>query len=310
MRWVLLLLILAVLIYPLALAQVAMSKLTRVDALSTAPDTPGHTYLIVGSDSRAGTDLEAVEGSRTDTIVMLHVPTSGPTVMLSIPRDSYVEIPGHGDNKVNAAFALGGPKLLVETVEQATGVKVDGYIETGLAGFGDIVDAVGGITICPKEAMHDDMVALDVQAGCQPADGAVALAYARSRYIDPRGDLGRVDRQREVMSQIASEASSPATLANPFDAFRLASAGGSALTVDNDLGMIQLTYFLYGMKESAGGKGLSLTVPVADTSRHTKNGVVVDWDEEQAGVVFAALKDSSTEAIRPIAEQQAAALGG
>lgn len=308
-RWVLLLIV-ALIAYPFALAQTAMSSMHRVPALSNATDTPGRNFLVVGSDSRSGTDMEAVEGQRTDTIIVLHVPRSGPTVMLSLPRDSEVKIPGHGKNKINASYSIGGPKLLVETVELATGLRIDGYVETGLAGFADIVDAVGGIEICPTFDMQDEYSQLDVKAGCQQADGPVALAYARTRHADPRGDLGRVDRQREVMASIAKRAASPAVLLNPFSAFPLARAGGNALTVDEDMSMVQLGYFLIGMRDAAGGDGISLTVPIARTDRNTSHGQVVDWDEDQADVVFGALQDSSTEALRSIADDQQAAVAG
>jgi LCP family protein required for cell wall assembly len=308
-------LLLAVLVaYPVLLARTAMANVGRVDALSgsTLADTPGRTILVVGTDSREGTDIGgAQEISRTDTILLLHRPRNGPTVLLSIPRDSAVEVPGDGENKVNAAYAIGGPSLLVATVEQATGLHVDSYVETGLAGFGEVVDAVGGVTICPEEAMQDPLADdLDIQAGCQQADGKVALGYARSRKLDARGDLGRVERQREVMAAIAKKGFSPATVLNPFNAFPLAEAGGGALTMDEQDGATDLGWFLLAMRDSAGGEGISLTVPVADTTRRTEHGVVVDWDEAKSEQVFQALRDSSTESIRGIAEEQAAQAGG
>ena len=104
---------------------------------------------------------------------MLHVPDNdGPNLLLSIPRDSYVTIPGHGENKINAAFAFGGPKLLVKTVEQNTGVRIDNYVEIGFAGFVDVVDAVGGITVCPETAINDPKAGnLKLKKGCQEVDG-------------------------------------------------------------------------------------------------------------------------------------------
>lgn len=309
---VLVLLLAVVVAYPVLLARTAMAEVGRVDALSgsTAADTPGRTILVVGSDSREGTAEEELDSSRTDTILVLHRPTDGPTVLLSLPRDSLVEIPGAGENKINASYTIGGPALLVQTVEQATGLKVDSYVETGLGGFGQVVDAVGGVTICPTRAMQDEMSGLDVQPGCQPADGRVALAYARSRFEDPRGDLGRVERQREVMAAIADKGFSPGTVLNPFNAFPLAQAGGKALTMDEQDGITDLGWFLLSMRDSAGGAGLSLTVPVQDTTRRTRHGVVVDWDRAKAEQVFQALRDSSTEAIRPIAEEQARTAAG
>ena len=314
MALVVVLLLVAAVAYPVLLARTAMSNVHRVDALSgsTVADTPGRTILVVGSDSRDGTSIGgAQETSRTDTILLLHRPRNGPTVLLSIPRDSYVDVPGQGENKVNAAYAIGGPPLLVATVEQATGLHVDSYVETGLAGFGEVVDAVGGVTICPEQAMQDPLADhLDIQAGCQEADGKVALGYARSRKLDVRGDLGRVERQREVMAAIAEKGFAPATVLNPFNAFPLARSGGDALTMDEQDGVADLAWFLLAMRDSAGGNGISLTVPVADTTRRTEHGVVVDWDEAKAEQVFQALRDSSTESIRTIADEQAAQAGG
>lgn len=306
-RWVALLVVLLLVVYPVTLAHTALRTLTRVLALSTMTDTPGRTFLIVGSDSRDGTDLEVVAGNRTDTILMLHVPRRGPVAMVSIPRDSQVDIPGHGSNKINAAFTIGGPELLVRTAEQNTGVKIDGYVETGLAGFGDIVDAVGGITVCPNRPMDDPMTGLDIPPGCQDVDGATALKYARSRYEDPLGDLGRVQRQREVLAAIMSRAGSPLVLVNPFSSYPLAASGGRALTVDEDFGLTDMGYLFYGMRQANGSGGVSLTVPVSGT-RNTSHGNVVVWDQERAATVFGALQDSSTSAIRPIADQQAAAV--
>ena len=168
--------------------------------------------------------------------MLLHVPDGGgPTVLVSIPRDSYVSIPGHGKNKINAAYAFGGPQLLVRTVEQATGLHVDSYVETGLGGYAQLVDAVGGIDVCVKRAIKDAKAHIDVKAGCQTFDGATALGYARARYSDPRGDLGRVERQRQVLAAIAGKTLSPSVVALPWRAFPAASAGAGALTVDRDM---------------------------------------------------------------------------
>ena len=104
--------------------------------------------------------------------MLLHVPDGGgPTVLVSIPRDSYVAIPGHGKNKINAAYAFGGPPLLVRTVEQATGLHVDSYVETGLGGYAQLVDALGGIDVCVKRALKDPKAHINVKAGCQTFDG-------------------------------------------------------------------------------------------------------------------------------------------
>ena len=165
----------------------------RQGRLEPSGDRPaaqsGTTYLLVGSDSREGLTRKQElrygvgkgEGRRTDTIMLLHT-GSGPNLLMSIPRDSIVDIPGHGTTKINAAFAYGGPKLLDKTIEQNTGIRVDDYVEIGFSGFVDVVDAVGGIQICPKQPMKDRRANLDIKKGCQEVDGKVALGYARSRH--------------------------------------------------------------------------------------------------------------------------------
>jgi LCP family protein required for cell wall assembly len=316
--WIALPLALLLVIYPLALFGVAWSGLHRVAALPAGgpAETAGRTFLVVGSDSRS--DLTAAQrrqlhtgavgGQRTDTIMLLHVPAgSGPTVLVSVPRDSYVAIPGHGKNKINAAYAFGGPKLLVQTVEQATGLRIDSYVETGLGGYAQLVDAVGGIDVCVKRALKDAKAHINVKAGCQTFDGPTALGYARARYADPRGDLGRVERQRQVLAAIAGKTLSPSVLALPWRSFPAASAGAGALTVDEDMSPTGLLAFVQAMRTVAGGDGLSLTVPVGRTDLQTPAGEAVAWNTDEAERLFAALRADDTAKIQPIADAQKAA---
>ncbi len=310
--------VLLVIAYPLALGVVGYVSLDRVGPLpaSDAANTPGHTVLLVGSDSRDGlSEDQQVElstgpaaefqGGRTDTIMLLHTPPfGGRSVLLSLPRDSYVAIPGHGSQKINAAFAIGGPELLTQTVEDATNIHVDGYAETGLAGFAGMVDAVGGVTMCPEAAIDDPKAGLSIPAGCQEMDGATALGYARSRDSAVGGDLGRAQRQRELIAAIAGEATSPATLLNPVTGFRVAHAGGGALSVDDGTGPLALARFANAFRSVASGKAVSLTVPVASASRSTGAGVVVDWDEAAAQQVFGAIRTNDVDTIEEVAASQ------
>lgn len=316
LRWVVVALVLILVGYPLALFFVAWNALGRIDAFPAAgraAATAGTTYLVVGSDAR--NDLTRAEqnrlgtgqvaGQRTDTIMLLHVPAGGgPTVLVSVPRDSYVSIPGHGKNKINAAYAFGGPKLLVSTIEQATGLHVDSYVETGLGGYADLVDAVGGVTVCPKTAIKDAKAHLDVPKGCQEMDGKTALGYARARYSDPRGDLGRVERQREVLAAIAGKTLSPSVVLLPWRSFPAASAGGHALRADSGTDPLGLARFVLAMRAVAGGGGLSLTVPIGNPNLVIGGVDYVGWDTAQANALFAALRADNTEAVRPIADAQ------
>ncbi|WP_432502311.1 LCP family protein [Kineococcus arenarius] len=299
--------------YPLALGLRGWSAVQDVAAVPAGErpaDTPGTTYLIVGSDSRDGMSAEELAeysaggddilGQRTDTIMLLHVPESGPSALVSVPRDSYVPIPGHGSGKINAAFSLGGAPLLVQTVEQVSGLRVDHYVETGFAGFAEVVDAVGGVEMCPEAAVQDVRAGLDIEAGCQTMDGATALGYARYRYSDPAGDLGRAQRQRELLAAIVARAASPATLLNPFRAFPLAGAAGGAVSVDEDASPAALLTFAQGMRSATGEDGISMTVPVSDPNLRTSSGLAVKWDTERALEVFADLEADDTEALRSL----------
>ncbi|MFP5020965.1 LCP family protein [Pseudonocardia phyllosphaerae] len=268
--------------------------MTRVQALSdTDISSDGTNYLIVGSDSREGLSSEDEErlatgdaaGQRTDTIMLLHTGSSG-SVLVSIPRDSYVPIPGHGSNKINAAFPMGGPPLLVQTVEQATDLKIDHYVEVGFGGFVGAVDAVGGVDMCIPEAIKDPKAGLDIKAGCQELDGGTALGYVRTRAT-PGSDFDRVKRQREFLSVLLAKATSPLTLINPFRTVPLASAITGTITVDDSDHLWNVAGLAWGMKGVSGGDGVATTVPVAGAGA----GSTLRWDKTRSQQLFGALKE-------------------
>jgi LCP family protein required for cell wall assembly len=287
------------LVFLVAVPLWAWSKIDKVDAEpdGTRPDSqPGQTYLLVGSDSREGLSRAErqklgtgqAEGRRTDTIMLLHT-GSGPSLLLSIPRDSIVDIPGHGRTKINAAYALGGPKLLVQTLEDETGVRIDNYVEIGFGGFVNVVDAVGGVEICPKQAMKDKLANLDIDKGCQEADGPTALGYARSRHTSALGDIDRAQHQREVVSAVGDKAASPWSILNPVRYARLAGAGADSLTLGENTGPIDTLRFAWAMTRVTGDKGLTCGVPIAD--------LAVDWDRERALQMFGYIKEDKTKDI-------------
>ncbi|MGH3386871.1 MAG: LCP family protein [Nocardioidaceae bacterium] len=296
------LLLLLILVFLLAVPIWAWSQITKVAAEPSGErpaNTPGATYLLVGSDSREGLSAEqkrdlstgSVEGRRTDTIMLMHVPRfGGKTLLLSLPRDSIVDIPGNGTNKINAAYAIGGPKLLVQTVEAKTGVRIDNYVEIGLGGFANIVEGVGGVTICPKKAMNDKDAGLDIEKGCQKADGATALGYARSRKVDGLGDVARAERQREVVGKIADKAASPWTVVNPVRYVSVASAGADALAIGKNVGPLDLARFAWAMRKVTGDEGLNCTVPLRD--------LAVNWDEDKAAALFEKVRQDDTNGIK------------
>jgi LCP family protein required for cell wall assembly len=278
------------------------TRIDKVDALQDYAGRPaagaGTNWLVVGSDSREGLSdqqvkdlhLGKVAGRRTDTIILLHRPESGPPTLVSLPRDSYVPIPGHGRNKLNAAYAFGGAPLLARTVETVTGLRIDHYAEVGFGGFVGMTDAVGGVQLCPKRNINDHKSGLHVKKGCQEMDGATALAYVRARYFDPQGDLGRVKRQQEFLGAVFDEAVSPATLLNPFRVLSLGNAATTALTIDNGDGPVSLLQFARTMRAVAGGDGRRVTVPVSDVNYSTSAGSAVKWDTQRALALFHSLR--------------------
>lgn len=239
------------------------SRIEHVTALSGAPGTPGQTYLIVGSDSREGWREDGTTGARTDTIMLLHQPTSGPTSLISIPRDSLVDIPGYGQNKINAAYAFGGPTLLVQTVEQLSGLTVDRYIEVGFLGVENMVNALGGVELCHDSDVNDPYSELVWTAGCHTVDGATALAFSRMRHADPLGDIGRVQRQQQVVSAVAQEVMTPSTLLNPFKGPDVASAGLDSFRVSDGAHAWDLARMALAFNEARGADAVKGTPPIA-----------------------------------------------
>ena len=240
-------------------------RIQHVDALSGAANTPGETYLIVGSDSREDWKYDdGTTGARTDTIMVLHKAPNGVTNLISIPRDSYVEIPGHKKNKINAAFSIGGAQLLVETVEELTGLTMDAYMEVGLTGVADLVDSLGGVKLCYDEDVDDWRSKLEWEAGCHVADGDTALAFARMRYSDPLGDIGRAARQRQLVSAVVDGVFTRKVVANPFEAMRVADSGLQAFRVSDGTGPIDLANIALTFRSAQGEEAVTGTPPIKD----------------------------------------------
>ncbi|MFT3876242.1 MAG: LCP family protein [Propioniciclava sp.] len=288
------------LLYVIAVPLATWPFVTRVNAAPAGnrpADTPGHVFLLAGSDSREGmSDAdrkrlgtgEAV-GHRTDTIMLLYVPTGGKSALISLPRDSYVTIPGRGKNKINAAYAFGGPSLLVATVEQNTGLKIDGFAEIGFGGFEGVVDAVGGIEMCPANAIKDPASNLDIAAGCQQMDGATALGYVRMRKLDPDGDFGRAKRQREMVTALAKKSLSPATVLLPWRWWGLNSSLARGVTVGEEVGAGELAALASGAAKMAIGQGEMMVVPIGNPDYTTPAGSSVLWNATKAKALFDAM---------------------
>ena len=249
----------------------ANTNMGRVSALSGAADTAGTTYLLAGSDSRADGAVKDGfdESERADSIMLVNVAPNGQAVALSIPRDTYAEIPGVGWDKINASYAYGGPQLLVETVEKLTGLTVDHFVQIGMGAVPDMVDAVGGVELCYDNDADDQYSGLKWTAGCHTVDGTTALQFSRMRYQDPEGDIGRTKRQRQVISKVISSAASPSTLVNPAKTLRVERAGSRSFTVDEDSSVLTVASLVWALRSASSNQMMG--VPPIESLNFTTN---------------------------------------
>jgi LCP family protein required for cell wall assembly len=288
-------------------------RLDRSVDLGAVADRPppgkGTNYLVVGSDGRDGLSERARKelhtgtsgGSRTDSMMLLHTGAHGTTVV-SLPRDSWVTIPSYVDpntgkfhraakNKLNAAYSLGGPGMLVRTVEHNTGLRVDHYAEIGFAGFVGVVDAVGGVEMCAPRSIDDPKSGLRMKKGCHNLTGAQALAFVRQRHQESDGDLGRSRNQREFLSALARKTAAPGVVLDPFRTYPALSAGLDTLVVDKDMQLSGLVSLFRAMKSASGGGGGQLNVPVAGPGPGPAGRSALEWDAAKAQRLFAGLRD-------------------
>lgn len=302
--------VLAYLVFYVILGFHAASSLDKLPASANVAiaDTAGTNWLLVGSDSREGLTKEERkelhtgkdEGTqRTDTIMLIHIDDSGKSTLVSLPRDSYVTIPAHialdgssiedRKNKINTAYGKGGVPLLVETVERNTGLHIDHYMEVGFKGIRDITNAVGGVNMCIPADVTDKNSGLNLLAGCQELDGKDALAYVRMRYADPKGDLGRVERQQQYLSSVMKKVATAPVLLNPISMWQLVNAGTESVNVGDSDSIMDIGGLARAMRGLSNGSGTLTTVPVSDPDATTAAGSSVIWDEAAARELFVSL---------------------
>jgi LCP family protein required for cell wall assembly len=273
-----------------------------LDSTARPADSPALTFLLVGSDTRADTPTTgdaaapgADAGSeRSDVLMLARVdPARTGASVVSIPRDSWVDIPGRGQNKINAAYAFGGPSLLVRTVEQLTGIRVDHFAVIDFAGFQAMVDAVGGIDVRVAEATQNDGV--QFRQGLNHLGGAAALAYVRQRHGLPRGDIDRAQRQQNVLRALLDKAASGGMLADPVQLYQLLDAVSRSVSVDDTLsngGIRELGLEMRGLRPS----GLTFVgAPVHGLGREGDQSVVY-LDETRSADLWNALQADALKA--------------
>jgi LCP family protein required for cell wall assembly len=277
-------------------------KLHRSDILVAYPGRPapgsGTNWLIAGSDSRQGLSvaqeheystgvLQTSANGLSDTIMILHIPAGGGRpILISVPRDSYVNIPGYGMNKINAAFSYGGPALLAKTVQSATGLYINHFMDIGFGGFVNVVNSVGGVRMCLPNAIQDAASGLNLKAGCQVLTGGQALAWVRDRHSFATEDLQREQDQRIFLAALLRKMTSAGVILNPFKALPAATGVVSNLTVDQATQLYQLLSAARALRDP-----LTTTVPIANANYYTQAGDSVLWNQTEATQLFTDLQN-------------------
>ncbi|MFB9194785.1 LCP family protein [Actinomadura verrucosospora] len=267
-----------------------------------SPNRPGanvegtENWLLVGSDSRA--DATTGEGNqvwkpgqqRTDTIMLLHLPADRKKAyIVSFPRDSWVEIPGYGPQKINAAFSFGGPKLLIETMENLTGIRIDHYGAIDFEGFKSMTDALGGVTVNIKQGVYDPARKKRWEAGRQKLNGEDALLFVRQRYNLPNGDFDRIKRQQAFLGALAKQAADRGTLTNPLKLDRFLSALTKSISVDEGVSAGDLRSLALSMRSVRASDVMFMTLPHKGTGMRKRQSVVF-LDGAKAKALFEAVK--------------------
>jgi LCP family protein required for cell wall assembly len=217
----------------------------EIAGLIPPPPKGSLNILVLGSDARdvveAGQrnarQFKGGSGQRADTIILLHIyPGSKHAVLVSFPRDLRVDIPGHGRDKINAAYPLGGAELMIKTVSQLTGLSINHYVEVNFASFRSIVNAVGGVPLYFPKPVTDRKSGLNItQAGCVNLTGDQALSFVRARYIYPNADLGRIQGQQRFIRALLDKVKGLGVLLNPLRLIDLSNVAGKGLIYDKGI---------------------------------------------------------------------------
>ena len=200
---------------------------------------PGKNILLLGSDTRSGSEAALVSGSRADSIMLAHIPADGKGVYLvSIMRDTWVNIPGYGPAKINAALNYGGISLQVATIENLVGVKIDHVAEMEFEGFKSLVNSVGGVDV--QVPFDFDINAWSFRQGTQHMDGGAALAFVRARYQFADGDYQRVRNQRAFLRGLYSTMKAKGALNNVASFQSAVESVAGYVRVDQGLNAMQI----------------------------------------------------------------------
>lgn len=279
---------------------------STLDPDQRAPEPTGEAqnFLLLGTDKGAGRTIEEelADGEwtpgafRSDTIMLVHVPAGqDQAYLVSIPRDSYVDIPGYPQQKINAAFSFGGPDLAVRTIEDLTGVYIDHVAMIDWAGFKDLTHAIGGVQVTVAETFTDPRNNRTWEAGTYTLEGEEALRYVRTRYGLEQGDFDRIKRQQNFLRAVMQKTVSRGTLANPLKLTGLMQAITDATTVDSGWSPGDMRRLAFDLRDLGPSDVHYLTAPVAGTEDVEGYGNVVVLKPQESQALWEALRDDDVQ---------------
>ncbi len=270
-----------------------------------SPGDQGTNLLVVGLDRRTG--MSAADRKRlhvggkecncTDVMMIVHLAEDGRRAsIVSVPRDSYVEFADHDhprhSGKINAAFQHGGGDLAVRTVEKATGLRIDHYLETDFTGFADTVDRLGGATVCTAKPLEDLGSGLKLAKGTHDVNGSKALRYVRARHLSPPGDLGRVRRQQRLLIEMVSRLRGEGAFSNPASAVHTALELTKSVRTDAHTGLADLMHLGLELGRLTSQQTEFATVPIAEFDHRVPQwGSTLLWDPARSAALWKALRE-------------------
>lgn len=249
----------------------------------------GTNFLVIGSDTRSTSG----QGGRADVIVLVHVPADPTSIqMIHFPRDLYVDIPGHGKNKINAAYAFGKEPLLVRTLENLLRIRIDHVARTDFEGFKGMTDAVGGVRVYAEEASDGSGNGgpVVIKKGWNTLDGTQALAFVRERYTLSEGDISRGRRQLAFIKALLLQATSRSTLTNPVKIANFTEAATKYLVVDQTLTVGDMKDYALQLRNIRGSDVVFATAPFSGFAMDPKAGSIDVVDTKRMALLGTALR--------------------
>ncbi|UQA95092.1 LCP family protein [Streptomyces halobius] len=309
------------------------SGIGRVDAFKGMNDRPGGgsglNFLIVGTDRRDKLSKEEKDRYHlggdpchcADTLMLVHLSADRDRAsVVSLPRDSYAEVPAHTDDatgtprpkhpvKLNAAYAEGGPSLTVRTVEHMTGVHIDHYLEVDFTSFMRSVDAVGGVEICTVRPLKDSYSGLDLPAGKTVLNGGQALQYVRARHLDGSADLGRMQRQQRFLAALIDKITSSGVLMNPIRFKDVTDTILESVRADGGFDANDMADLGQAMRDFTPSSSEFTSVPLLKGAVTVPGvGSTVRWDPVRSRQLFDAIRRDEALAVHPAKKKKPATL--